>query len=528
MFDSYSNYKKLESDRSIKLSIDANTQKIIATNEQLAAYGIEAVEKMTESINDEKDAVQQMSENVSNVSYEIRELSDTLNETNIIFAWGFANISISLKNMETTLQGVLEAVEDTDKAWAYAQYDKCLQNIRKGLHKEAIDRIGYAINGLGGTHIGEKENYQFHSLLGSLYRGAINNPDPKLLDEKKAEVEFIAAARYAEHDHKKEAAEAYLNAGISALAQGNPDTALSYVNKAIRLDPSLMEAHFQQGKILCHFNKTGEAFEGPIRKAIAYHPLYAEKAGLDNDIKKYEKELNSLLVDVKEENKKQAEDIKVNVKEAFSLIKNIKLQDQEIKNSTAKILKAAQELIDSGDQQLHTDTFFGVIESKNIYKESGHKLRFFSDNLVDDISQKINEQTSGINSAQDKHELKRNQLFETITNRLAFIISILIALEIFSNMEFGPEINPNNPITFYIVEIFWVLFWGIPAFFISIILLHMPPPEKMIKMFLRKVPRKVKESKDKVKKMTEDRKLLQEIQKNINENQLADQCFSTR
>lgn len=359
---SYSENVLLTSVDNVKYSVNSSTQQLIATKEQLQDLHV-AVEQNTR-------AVEEMSEDIC---LELRSVSSQIDTTNKILYWGLSNIVDSLKDMERTLQGVLTAVEDTDKAWAYAQYRHCLENYRKGLQKEAIERISYAINGLGEAHLGYKEDYRFHFLLGSLYLGRnIPKPDKDLFDPKKAEDAFIASARYAEHDAQHEAAYAYLNAGLSALAQGNTERALVHVESSISLNKSLAEAYFQQSKILCRLGKVKLAFDGPLQKAIAYHPMYAEKAAGDEDIKKHKRELDAVIIEQKEHFKHAAGSFDAELKKEVEHFDEVRAKLKVLSIADIEPIKSESK---DAEQHLATNTLVGAWQGKEAFVVLRKKYR---------------------------------------------------------------------------------------------------------------------------------------------------------
>lgn len=438
---------KVEGIYDVKLSVDSGIQKMIATQEQLTAQGVVVVREHADGVEKNVEAIGHLSQDVT---YEIRELatniSDKLDETNFVLSWGFANISESLGRMEDTLKSLLESVHDTDRAWAYAQYQKCLENYRKGLHKEAIERIRYAIEGHGHAHIGEKEDYRFHHLLGSLYLGRnIQKPDESVLDAAKAEEEFLAAAYYAEADHKDEAAKAYVNAGISAMLQGEDDRALEHVQKALTYNIHLSEAYFQKAKLLCRLGKEREAFDESLAKAIALHPMYAEKAAVDVDTKKHTKllekvisqQISELGVKVREKEKK----IQACLDETDSVAS--KLNSIAISGDVLHARKRIGDDLKQADVEIQSGTLIGLWTGYQRYSELFDQYKSvveeYLNKVLDPHSVEVLKNTHHVSVDKEIEEVRatRNTFLIASASAMAVILMLIQTFMFLAQYDYG-------------------------------------------------------------------------------------------
>jgi len=435
---SYAQHKQAVLTDNIALAVHAQTQKLIANNEQLARRGIqELIDTQTKNSDEVLYELQA-------VSSEIGQVSEEIIETRNVLSWGLDNIYTALNTMEHTLGSILDKVADTDRAWAYAQYGKCLENYRRELHSEAIERIEYAINGFG-NHIGEKEDYRFHFLLGSLRLGrGLKKPEQNLIDSKEAEKAFLNAAKYSEYELKAEAAKAYLNAGISAYSHHDYEAAHRYVVSALSCDDTLVEAQFFYGKLLCEKKDVDKAFSKPLKHAIAHHPLYAEKALFDTHINTYQPQLEKLIITQRDrwqeeakEHKAYLEKIMRSVSELQSTLSLITLPEYLFELPTNLATKQRQ-----ADEDLTTNTLDGSWRARHTYAsvaaDYASMFQNFcgfitSSNSLDEI--RANELTV-IRDREEKIEQKKGfVLLGTVQTIYYVLISILPVAFILDNRD---------------------------------------------------------------------------------------------
>lgn len=374
---SFKENEKLDSSAQKKqVVIDESTRKLIASDKQLAERGIQVLEKQTETL---KELGERQIEACKSVGNTLDQVSNKVNMANSILVWGLSSISNSLLAMESTLQNICAAVENTERAWSYSRYKECLEDYRKGLHSEALSDIMRAIEGSGQYHIGQRDPH-FYVLLGSLRLGRIRNTEQNLIDYGKAEDAFLLAVRYAENDYPKEAAEACLNASISAYLNENVERALDHVNKAIILDGTLMEAKFQKAKILCQTGAVNGIFTELLLPTLEYDPTYAVKSATDDDIKKHDRDLNNTIIIARDALRKKALHAKDEVEltmeksqSAITSLKMIKIGDKILQDKEMQKIKAA--LKKSGDD-FSSETLEGYwrayhryVNTVNMYKE---------------------------------------------------------------------------------------------------------------------------------------------------------------
>ncbi|MDP8229290.1 MAG: hypothetical protein P9M15_07550 [Candidatus Electryoneaceae bacterium] len=131
-----------------------------------------------------------------------------------------------------------------------------------------------------------------------LYRiGLVYLYQPKLLDLAKAEDYLLRAGKYAsaEEDAKaiKAGAEAYFQAGIACYTQGKFAEAAELSQRAFILNPTLLEAEFNQAKFLAADDRANQAL--PIlHGVIETDRMYAPKTAQDGDLATKSKVLSLL------------------------------------------------------------------------------------------------------------------------------------------------------------------------------------------------------------------------------------------
>lgn len=433
-----------------RLVINEGIKKMIASDEQLSERGIRASEhqtrvleemgeRQTEAFDKMRDTLQEMS---SDIVYEIERVSDRLDETNFILKWGFSSVVNSLKKMEATLQSVLDAVKNTEKAWSFARYEECLANYKRGLHREALEDITRAIEGSGEYHIGQRD-YRFYVLLGFLRLGRIRNAEQGLIDFKKAEESFLLAGRYSEYEYRGEAADAYLNAGVSAYLNGDAKRALEHINKAIALNSSFLEARFQKAKMLCRIGSVDNVFDALLQPVVECDPMYALKAGDDDDIKKYEQSLKKTIQNAANSLREKSLKIKNQILSSLGEAKNVfsKLRVITISGDVLQNIEDIESSIKKIDAGMKDATLEGYWQGYHAYAEVFNKYKKTLLSQISDILKEENVKSMEENLRKpivDKHvtySIKRDKIITPIARIGGFISGLAIFLVLFSGVS---------------------------------------------------------------------------------------------
>ena len=161
--------------------------------------------------------------------------------------------------------------------WAYEQFGKARDDLRKGLHKQALLALNRAINGHGSDIVYDTE-YRFHYVKGLLLSGFPGNWCKDVIDLTAAEQSFYMAAQCARVDFPKEAAKAYLGASWAATyCGGRTKAAIQYISAALTHDSNNLEYLFSLAKYLMHSDLPDKA-QIPLEAAIRGNKFYSLEA----------------------------------------------------------------------------------------------------------------------------------------------------------------------------------------------------------------------------------------------------------
>jgi WD40 repeat protein len=213
-----------------------------------------------------------------------------------------------------------------DLVWKFEMSQETLNNILQEIRLAEFEREARAyrsraerayINGwyeeaLGDFLEAEKRNYPDYSVHRSiatiyLYR---------LIDLPRALDYFLKAAKYARPSDPRQSAEAQYFAGMVCVIQQRLDAALVHLQDAVKLDPKLFEAYYQQACLAVRLGKTESAI-ACLESAIKGDARYFERARGDRSFDLVRPQvqllLDSLMKPVKEkivEVKQDAESLK--------------------------------------------------------------------------------------------------------------------------------------------------------------------------------------------------------------------------
>jgi tetratricopeptide (TPR) repeat protein len=237
---SYPDYLQAKSfESSFKSEIFKQTRSIIASNEELQQQHIAAIESVSSGI--------------EQLSFDAQELTAT-------FQWGFSELLTAVGRVNDALAELVKIAKTPAQTWAYEQFEVARDAFRQGLYQESLEYLERAINGYAGN-TGHKLEYRFHYLLGTIRLGSFRNTSKDIVSLAEAENAFLRAARYAQHDHPKEAGRALLAAGWAAYCQGKMPEATQYSEQAISLVHDLAEGYFQVAKIKMHVGDPDSALQ---------------------------------------------------------------------------------------------------------------------------------------------------------------------------------------------------------------------------------------------------------------------------
>lgn len=279
---------------SIRFEIREQASRQIATSKTLASQGLHELAKTRDSVErGTREVAQQLSAARDAIQTGLRDLNDS-------FEWGFSEILASLGRMNDSLEELVKIAKTPAQTWAFEQYVIARDEFRRHLYEEALDSVSRAINGYG-SNPGNKTEYRFHFLVGTLRLGSFENSDPQLINLQIAEEAFLRAARYSEHDSSSDAALALLAAGRAAFSANHLDRAQHHAAAALSLHAT-PETHYQLGKIYCALGDWQSA-STHLYEAIYSCKENAIRAAGDADVQAFPDKFDSLLKELRDASK---------------------------------------------------------------------------------------------------------------------------------------------------------------------------------------------------------------------------------
>ena len=213
-------------------AFDSHARQIIASDEELNARGVRAVEVSGERVSDAIGRQTEILEgSLTSISYGIDELNSSLGDIASALNAGFSEIILLQGRMADSLEQLVVLVANPSLTWALEQFTLARDEVRRGLFIEALESIQRAINGYG-SNAGYKTEFRFHGLLGVLYLGEFDDHPLEIVDPKAAEASFLYAAKLCQKDDPVECARMYRLASRAAYLDNNPSMALQHAQNA--------------------------------------------------------------------------------------------------------------------------------------------------------------------------------------------------------------------------------------------------------------------------------------------------------
>lgn len=267
---------------SIRYAIHSQTKDLVATNQQLQERGIDVLQEgldqnfslLSQGLGDISDALADVAHQIAGVSREVGGVRDSVEAgTRAVVAtlqWGFSEILLSCGGLQDSLHQLIAIARTPSQTWAYEQFEIARDEFERQLYAEALESLRRAIDGHG-SNAGYKTEYRFHFLLGTIRLGSYRNSDPTIVKPDEAELAFVNAARYAEHNHPEEAARALTSAGRAAFVQGQLARASEWTRRALSLSPQHSPALYQLAR-LCWIENDLDAGAKALLNAIVVDP----------------------------------------------------------------------------------------------------------------------------------------------------------------------------------------------------------------------------------------------------------------
>lgn len=381
---SYRDYLQAKSfEDDLRFEINEQTRSIIASNEELEREHIATIESLPDAV----------SSGFEQLSVDMQDISSGIAELTSVCQWGFSELILGMGHVNDALDELIKIARTPAQTWAYEQFEIARNAFRQSLYDEAIEYIDRAIYGYG-SNTGYKIEYRFHFLLGTIRIGSFKNYSPEIVNPGKAEIAFLAAAKYARHDLPHEAGRAFVAAGWAAYCQGKFTEAQQYTEQAISLYPDLGEAHFQLSKIQMHCGNPTKALPY-LKKAICLDRGYAIKALSDDDFKSYGMHVHRLIEELRKESQKivmsSLKELDKRVSELYNIHVRGYLLTKYANISAAK--QGLEGLRHACETAVNNNTYFGYLDALSFCPQVKSNIKNvineFQNNAIKDLNNKI-------------------------------------------------------------------------------------------------------------------------------------------
>lgn len=367
--------------RQLHYEVSSSNRKLIATYEELQREHITATRSISDAV----------SSGFEQLSFDMQAISSGIAELTSVFEWGFSELLAGVGHINDSLRELVKIAKTPAQTWAYEQFEIARDGFRQGLYEEALEYLNRSIEGYGGN-TGYKLEYRFHFLLGTIRLGSFQNNSPSIVDLGEAEKAFLAAAKYARHDQPNEAGRSFLAAGWAAYCQGKIPEAEKLTEQAISLYPELGEAYFQLAKILMHRGDPENALL-PLRKAVELDRNYAIKASSDDDFRRHDKQVNSLIQQMHKETREKSKNALVVLKKNASQLENSHVQ--EFSSSKYADVTPLKNSINNAKKATGNNTYFGYLDALSYCEQARDILsktrQAFFNSAISDVRSKLSD-----------------------------------------------------------------------------------------------------------------------------------------
>jgi tetratricopeptide (TPR) repeat protein len=211
---------------------------------------------------------------------DLLSIDGALSELSAKFDWGIIRLETAISSVRDSLEDLIRLAKTPEQTWAYEQFSIARDAFQRGLYPEALDHAEWAISGYQ-SHPGYKLEHRFHHLVGMIRRGDHKNCSSEIVNLARAEQAYLHAARYAGESHKADAGLALCAAGWVAYCQNKINEAGVYTQQALNY-VNLPEANYQMAKIYMHQGNLDSGLEY-LRRAIEFDHLFAVRCFDDGD-----------------------------------------------------------------------------------------------------------------------------------------------------------------------------------------------------------------------------------------------------
>ncbi|MBV8685387.1 MAG: hypothetical protein JOZ90_01865 [Alphaproteobacteria bacterium] len=232
-----------ELNRELATWVSAPVKSMITTTNEASGAQIRQLERLEEA---HREATHEIVWSISDLK---KATEDGFSRVGSVLEWGFARVAAELGRTNDHLEKIENLIENPSLTWAYEQFSRARDRLRRGHFAEALDAVDKAINGYG-SELGENTEHRFHFLRGVVLLGDSLNNSPDVIDLSAAESAFLASSRYAAHDFPEESANGQLYAAYAANCQGKYTEAAAYARKGLTLHETA-GLHYELARAFC-------------------------------------------------------------------------------------------------------------------------------------------------------------------------------------------------------------------------------------------------------------------------------------
>lgn len=283
--------------KSIDISVDRGIRELLFSNEHLARRNIKAVketgDRIQKSVDESGQAIERsievaseklnstLTQGFDRLSFDLQDIRDSVDQVAIISEIGFSEIALQLSNLDQSIKHLIEISKSPDQTWAIEQFDIARDAFRRHLYAESLQYIDRAIAGFKGN-AGYKLDYRFHLLRGKIRLGNERNYDPAIVSPIEATNDFLAAAKYAEHQERAAFAQAYQLAGWAYYCANRVGESAQAIGRSLEIEEDNAFTRFLLAKVLFNQGDIAEAAQHFARCIRADNQLII-RAGADRD-----------------------------------------------------------------------------------------------------------------------------------------------------------------------------------------------------------------------------------------------------
>jgi tetratricopeptide (TPR) repeat protein len=408
----------------LTLTVDRKSREIIGTIDEFRQRGLAATGEVAARADKFLIQVERFSNDLGGVSNQLDGISSDLGAITSLLDWGFTEIKTSLDKIGQSLERLLHVTEFRSGSWALEQYRRAQDRFRRQLYPAALEAVNWAINGYGGEP-GERADHRFHYLLGVIRLGSLHNRAPAVVDPAAAEQAFLEAAKCARSDHPNDAASAMLSAGWAAYVVGALERADAHTRDALRLLPTLSEAHFQLALLEVEAGKVASGLQ-ELEVAVDGDPLYLVRADADEVFKRHQAEYDAFLRKLRSKYREQVEHFIRNLRVSLAALEAAFTRAGSPPAALA-VIHDGQHYVAEVSRKAQEGTILGLLQLRQILSSSniidtelGGRLRI----LVEEEARRHKEHQESLRRLRDRNVSRVRMVLAAVLGAPCAILAI--------------------------------------------------------------------------------------------------------